>query len=299
MNALPPAPFGRVLSAMVTPFDADGGLDLPAAQHLAQWLVEQGNEGLVLNGTTGESPTLSSAESLELFRAVRDVVNVPLIAGTGSNDTAHAIRQSAAAADIGADALMLVCPYYNRPSQAGLNLHFRKVAACTDLPVMLYDIPTRSGRKIASETIIELATEVDNIVALKDAAGDPGETARVIAKTPEAFAVYSGDDGLTLPLLSVGAVGVVSVAAHWAAREFGKMIAAFNRGDVVEARKWNQRLIPSCRFESSLAAPNPVPTKAMLRALGLDVGECRLPMGPTPNGLEDEAMAIYRELASF
>lgn len=297
MGALRDARFGRVLTAMITPFDRDGGLDLDGAQQLARWLVEHGSDGLVVNGTTGESPTLTATESIDLFRAVRQAVEVPVIAGTGSNDTAHAIRQSEAAAGIGVDGLLVVAPYYNKPSQAGLDQHFRMIAGATDLPVILYDIPGRTSRKVESATILRLAHEVPTIVGLKDAAGSPAETASVIAQAPDGFDVYSGDDNLTLPLLAVGAIGAISVASHWAGPQISALFAAFDAGDVAEAMRINQQLLPSYAFESTLDAPNPVPTKAMLRTLGLPAGECRPPMGPTPDGLEVEAKELWDQLS--
>ena len=296
MGTLPTARFGRVLTAMVTPFDGDGGLDLDGAQRLAAWLVDHGSDGLVINGTTGESPTLSATESVDLFRAVRQAVDVPVIAGTGSNDTAHAIRQSEAAAGIGVDGLLVVAPYYNKPSQAGLDRHFRMIAGATQLPVVLYDIPGRTGRKVDTDTIVRLANEVPTLVGLKDAAGSPAETAVVVAQTPDDFEVYSGDDNLTLPLLAVGACGAISVASHWAGQQLRALFDAFDAGDVAEAIRINQALLPSYAFETTLEAPNPVPTKAMLRTLGLPAGECRPPMGPTPEGLEVEAKELWEAL---
>lgn len=296
MGALRDARFGRVLTAMITPFDRDRGLDLDGAQQLARWLVDHGSDGLVVNGTTGESPTLTATESVDLFRAVRQAVDVPVIAGTGSNDTAHAIRQSEAAAGIGVDGLLVVAPYYNRPSQAGLDQHFRMIASATDLPVILYDIPIRAGRKVETHTIVRLAHEVPSIVGLKDAAGDPAETAALIDAAPDDFEVYSGDDNLTLPLLAVGACGVISVTAHWAGPQLRAMFAAFDAGDIAEARRINATLLASYAFQSTSEAPNPVPTKAMLRTLGLPAGECRPPMGPTPDGLEVEAKELWDQL---
>jgi len=296
MGALRDARFGRVLTAMITPFDRDRGLDLDGAQQLARWLVDHGSDGLVVNGTTGESPTLTATESVDLFRAVRQAVDVPVIAGTGSNDTAHAIRQSEAAAGIGVDGLLVVAPYYNRPSQAGLDQHFRMIASATDLPVILYDIPIRAGRKVETHTIVRLAHEVPSIVGLKDAAGDPAETAALIDAAPDDFEVYSGDDNLTLPLLAVGACGVISVTAHWAGPQLRAMFAAFDAGDIAEARRINATLLASYAFQSTPEAPNPVPTKAMLRTLGLPAGECRPPMGPTPDGLEVEAKELWDQL---
>jgi 4-hydroxy-tetrahydrodipicolinate synthase len=298
MGALRDSRFGRVLTAMVTPFDGDGRIDLDGAQRLARWLVDHGSDGLVINGTTGESPTLTATESVDLFRAVRQAVDVPVIAGTGSNDTAHAIRQSEAAAGIGVDGLLVVTPYYNKPSQAGLLRHFRMVAEATALPVILYDIPGRTSRKVDTDTLLTLAHEVPTIVGLKDAAGSPAETAVLVAGAPEGFEVLSGDDNLTLPLLSVGAVGVISVAAHWAGQQIRAMVDAFDAGDVAEAMRINQTLLASYAFESTLDAPNPVPTKAMLRTLGLPAGECRPPMGPTPDGLEVQAKELWDSLAT-
>jgi len=290
------ARFGTVLTAMVTPFDADGALDVDTAVLLAKRLVDEGNEGLILAGTTGESPTITKEEQLELFGAVRDAVNVPLLAGAGSNDTASAISMTKSATDIGCDAILSVTPYYNRPSQEGLYRHFRACAEATHLPVMLYDIAARTGREIAPETMLRLANDVPNIVAVKDASGDPATTATTIAHAPDGFEVYSGDDSLTLPLLAVGAVGVVGVATHWCAPEMVEMIAMFNKGDVVGARALNQRMLESFAFETGPIAPNPVPAKAMMRTLGVPVGECRPPMGPTPVGLEDRARQVMANL---
>jgi 4-hydroxy-tetrahydrodipicolinate synthase len=290
------ARFGPVLTAMVTPFDGNGRVDLDGAAALATWLVEQGNDGLVITGTTGEASTLTDEEQVEVWRAVRAAVDVPLIAGSGTNDTRHAAELTAHADDARMDAVLLVTPYYNRPSQAGIEAHFRHVAAATRLPVLLYDIPVRTGRKISTDVLLRLVREVPNIFAVKDAAGDPTESARLVAEAPSDFELYCGDDSLTLPLLSIGAVGVIGVCTHWAAREMGEMIAAFAKGDIEHARGVNARLIESYDFEASDAAPNPVPTKAMLRALGQPAGECRFPMGPTPEGLERRALEVWNHL---
>ena len=290
------ARFGRVIPAMVTPFGEDGSLDIDASVELAKWLIAQGSEGLVLTGTTGEGPTITDNEDWELWRAVSEAVTVPVIAGTTTNDTAHSIEQTIKAEEMGCDGILAVTPYYNRPSQAGLFEHFRAIAENTSLPVVLYDIPVRSGRKIDSEVLLRLATETTNIVAVKDAAGNPAETAKIIRDAPAGFEVYSGDDGLTLPLLAVGAVGVISVAAHWCASEHVAMFDAWEAGDAALAQKINAKLLESFDFESGDDAPNPVPTKAMLRTIGLRVGEPRLPMGPTPEGLEDRARDVYARL---
>ncbi len=289
------ARFGNVLTAMVSPFTADGSLDVEGAKKLAKWLVANGNDGLVVAGTTGESPTLTHDEQIELIAVVADAVDVPVIAGTGSNDTRAAVELTERASQTGAAGILSVTPYYNRPSQDGLLAHFRAVAQSTDLPVMLYDIPVRAGRKIATENLIALAQE-PNIVALKDAAGNPAETAVVIAETDDDFDVYSGDDGLTLPLLSVGAVGVVGVATHWAGVETSQMVQAFLSGDVNEAIRLNQHLLASWDIETGDSRPNPIPSKVMLRLLGLPGGDCRLPMGPEPAGLEDLCRKVLSNL---
>jgi 4-hydroxy-tetrahydrodipicolinate synthase len=281
---------------MITPFDHDGALDLDGAAKLASWLVEQGNEGLVVAGTTGESPTLTHEEQIELVRVVCQAVSVPVIAGAGSNDTRAAIELTEQATAAGATAILSVTPYYNRPSQAGLIAHYRAIASATHLPVMLYDIPIRTGRKVETSTILQLAHDVSNIVAVKDAAGNPAETATLIASAPAGFEVYSGDDALNLPLLSVGAGGVVSVAAHCAAAEIGEMIDAFVAGDVQRARELNALLIPSWQFESGDRNPNPVPTKAMMKVLGRPGGDCRPPMGPEPDDLQNRARAVLAGL---
>ena len=287
--------FGTVLTAMVTPFDTDGTFAPKQAAALATWLVENGSQGLVVAGTTGESPTLSVEEHLALVEAAVGAVEVPVLAGTGSNDTRHAIAMTEMATERGADGVLLVAPYYNKPSQAGLLDHFSQIAAATALPAMIYDIPGRTGRKISTEVLLELA-EIPNVVALKDAAGDVAETASLIARAPEGFEVYSGDDNLTLPLVAVGAVGVVSVASHWAGSEIGQMVRDAHEGDLQAAIDQNARLIPSYEFESSLTAPNPVPTKAMMRHLGFEVGACRPPMGPEPADLSDRAGEVIAGL---
>jgi 4-hydroxy-tetrahydrodipicolinate synthase len=288
--------FGHVLTAMVTPFDEGGALDLDAARTLAQHLVANGSDGLVVAGTTGEAPVLTDPERLDLIAAVAEAVTVPVIAGTTTNDTEHSIGLTRQAAGLGAAGILAVTPYYNRPSQAGLTGHFAAVAAATDLPVILYDIPVRTGRKIAAETILGLAEAHANVVAVKDAAGDPASAAELLARASSSFELYSGDDGLTLPLLSVGASGVISVASHWVGRQMGEFIAAFARGDVEAARRGNAEILDAYRFESSERWPNPLPTKAVLRAMGLRVGQCRLPMGAADAELDAQAAALVAGL---
>jgi 4-hydroxy-tetrahydrodipicolinate synthase len=197
---------------------------------------------------------------------------------------------------VGAAGILAVTPYYNRPPQAGLEAHFRAVAAATSLPVLIYDIPARTGRKIAHETLVTLARQVPTIIGVKDATANPAESARLIAEAPPGFDLYCGDDALTLPLLAVGGSGVISVASHWAGEEIAEMVSEFFKGDIDGARKLNARLLESWRFQSGDATPNPIPAKAMMRALGLPVGQCRLPMGPSPAGLEDRAREVMLHL---
>ena len=288
--------FGRVLSAMITPFDDDGELDLDVAAALARHLQSDGHDGLVVAGTTGEAPVLSDEERVSLFAAVIEAVTIPVIAGTGTNDTRHSVHMTKEAAALGAAGVLAVCPYYNRPSQAGIEGHMRAVAAASDLPVMVYDIPVRSGRKISTATLLKLAREVPNVVALKDAAGNPGETAALISSAPDGFEVYSGDDALTLPLLASGIVGTVGVATHWTADDHQLMFDLWDKGDVVGARLVNSRLLESFAFETGDEAPNPIPTKAMMRHLGFRVGQARLPMGPAPAFVEERAPEVLANL---
>lgn len=288
--------FGRVVTAMATPFTDDGELDAKAAAELARWLVERGNDALVLAGTTGESPVLGDDERIELLRAVRAAVDVPVIAGATTNDTAHSVELAQASAEVGVDAILAVTPYYNKPSQAGLSAHFRAIAEATDLPVMLYDVPSRTGRKIATDTILTLAREVSTIVALKDAGGDPAETGRLIAAAPEGFEVYSGDEPLTLAFLAYGAVGVVGVASHWSGEVQAEMISAFAAGDVARARALNVRLLPSYAYMNDETCVFSQAVKVMLGELGQPVGACRLPLGPAPDGTAERAQAVARDL---
>jgi 4-hydroxy-tetrahydrodipicolinate synthase len=288
--------FGAVGCAMVTPFDAEGRLDGDAAVALARWLCSHGNDFLVLAGTTGEAPTLTDDEKVELWRAVAGSVTVPVLAGTSTNDTAHSVHLTVLARGCGVAGILAVTPYYSRPSPAGLEGHFRALhQAASGLPVLLYDIPVRTGRALPPDLVVRLARE-EVVVGVKDATANPAATAALIAEAPDGFEVYSGNDADTLALLAVGAVGVISVESHWAGEQVSDMVAAFVKGDVDRAREVNARLVPSHRFQSGDAAPNPVPAKAMMRMLGHEVGECRLPLGPTPDGLEAEARRVWDQL---
>jgi 4-hydroxy-tetrahydrodipicolinate synthase len=288
--------FGRVVTAMVTPFNRDQSLNLDGARRLAKWLQDNGNDGLVVAGTTGEAPVLTDDERLALFEAVISAVSIPVIAGTGTNDTAHSIHMTKEATALGAAGILAVTPYYNRPSQAGIEAHMRAVAGATSLPVVVYDIPVRTGRKISTPLLLKLAREVKNVVALKDAAGNPAESALLMSQSPEGFELYSGDDNLTLPFMSVGACGVIGVATHWCAEDHQEMFAKWEAGDVVGARKVNARLLESFAYETGDENPNPLPSKVMMNVLGLDVGEARLPMGPPPAGLEERARKVLDNL---
>jgi 4-hydroxy-tetrahydrodipicolinate synthase len=291
-----PRHFGAVMSAMVTPFDAQGRLDLDAAQRLARWLAGRGNDGLVLAATTGEASTLGDKERCDLVRAVSEAVTIPVLAGTGSNDTRHSVELTRQARGLGAAGVIAVSPYYNRPPQAGIEAHFRAIAAATDLPVMLYDVPLRTGRRVAEDVLLRLFREVPNILAFKDATADPPAAAALVAQAGEHFDLYSGDDPYTLPLLAVGAVGVVSTTAHWTGPQFQQMIASFRRGDVEEARRIHALLLDSFRFANSEDSVFSMNIKAMLRVLGQPVGECRLPLPPTPPGVEEQARKVLAAL---
>ena len=283
---------------MVTPFHKDGSLNLDGAKRLARWLQDNGNDGLVLAGTTGEAPVLTDDERLSLFKAVVESVTIPVIAGTGTNDTAHSIHMTKEASKLGVAGILAVTPYYNRPSQAGIEAHMRAVCGATDLPVVIYDIPVRTGRKINTPTLAKLANEVKNVAGVKDAAGNPAESARLMTMVPKSFELISGDDGLTLPLMAVGCTAVIGVATHWSGVDHQEMFTKWNAGDTAGARAVNARLVESFAFETGDDNPNPLPTKAMMNHLGLDVGEARLPMGPPPAGLAERAAQVMKNLVA-
>jgi 4-hydroxy-tetrahydrodipicolinate synthase len=269
-------PFGRLLTAMVTPFDVSGALDLDKAAELATYLVdEQRHDGLVINGTGGEAPTTSDVEKADLVAAVVAAVGdrAQIVAGVGTFDTVHSVHLAQQAAKAGAHGLLVVTPYYSRPPQSGLLRHFRAVADATDLPVLLYDIPHRSGIPIHTETLLELA-EHDRIVAVKDAKGDLAAASRVMAETDLVY--YSGDDSLTLPLLSIGAVGVVGTSTHFCGPQTVEMISAYERGEVAEALRLHRQLMPI--FTGIFRTQGAILVKAGLRLQGRDVGPVRLPL---------------------
>lgn len=274
----PATPFGRVLTAMVTPFAADGSVDLELAGRLADHLVRNGSQGLVICGTTGESPTLSWDEQHALFAAVREAVGgrAALVAGSGSNCTAEAEEATREAAALGADGALVVVPYYNKPPQAGLEAHFRAVAAAApELPLMLYNIPGRTSCSLAPETVARLL-DLPNVVSFKAASGTTEEVSQLRALCGDRLAIYSGDDSLTLPMMAVGAVGVVSVASHLAGPAIRAMVEAFAGGDTAAALALHDRLLPLCK--ALFCTTNPIPVKAALELSGWPVGAPRLPL---------------------
>ena len=288
--------FGRLLTAMVTPFSEDGSVNYAVAEELAAHLVSQGSDGLVVCGTTGESPTLSWEEEYQLFQVVQKAVGgkAKVIAGTGSNSTAEAIAATQKAAKLGLDGSLQVVPYYNKPPQSGLYEHFRAIAsACPQLPIMLYNIPGRTGRNLQAETVVKLA-EIDNIVAIKEASGNLEQACAIRRLTSSSFAIYSGDDLLTLPLLAVGGTGVVSVASHLVGRQIQQMIQAFENGNPTVAREINLKLFPL--FKVLFCTTNPIPIKAALKLQGWKVGGLRPPLCNLSPDLTEKLEAVLKVL---
>ncbi|MGV3270358.1 4-hydroxy-tetrahydrodipicolinate synthase [Bacillus sp. CIS52] len=279
---------GNISTAMITPFDSKGNVDFQKLSTLIDYLLKNGTDSLVVAGTTGESPTLSTEEKIALFEFTVKEVNgrVPVIAGTGSNNTKDSIKLTKKAEEAGVDCVMLVTPYYNKPSQEGMYRHFKAIAEETSLPVMLYNVPGRTVASLAPETAIRLA-EIPNISAIKEASGDLDAITKIIAETPEDFYVYSGDDGLTLPILAVGGRGVVSVASHIIGSDMQQMIKNYTNGQTATAALIHQKLLPI--MKELFKAPNPAPVKTALQLKGLDVGSVRLPLIPLN---EDERLSL-------
>lgn len=269
--------FGRLLTAMATPMRSDRSVDFDAAQRLAAHLVDAGNDGIVVAGTTGESPTLSTAETLDLFRVVTEAVGdrADVVAGVGKNDTTATVALARQAATLGIDGLMVVTPYYNRPSQRGLTAHFSTVATATDLPVLLYNIPGRTACEVTPATLLDLAERTPQIVGVKDAVGDMVKASWLIARAPEQFSVWSGDDKNALPLLAVGGYGLVSVAGHLVARQLREMLTVFD-DDPARARALHLQLLPL--FTGLFVDASPGPLKAALAMVGLPGGPVRPPL---------------------
>lgn len=287
--------FGKLSTAMVTPFDKNGNIDFQKTSTLIDYLINHGTDSLVVAGTTGESPTLSNEEKIALIKHTVKEVNgrIPVIAGTGSNNTAGSIKLTKQAEEAGVNAIMLVVPYYNKPSQEGLYQHFKAIAESTKLPIMLYNIPGRSVVNMSVDTIVRLSA-LSNIVAVKEASGNLDAMAEIISKTNDDFVLYSGDDSLTLPVLSIGGAGVVSVASHIIGAEMQVMISSFLSGDFLSAAKQHRALLPI--MKQLFTAPNPVPVKTALQVRGLDVGSVRLPLIPLTGSERNELMEVINSL---
>ncbi len=286
---------GAVITAMVTPFDAEGKVDYKTAVELACILGKNGSEAVVLSGTTGESPTLNRSEKLELYQRVAKETgpDLKVVAATGCNSTADTLELTTEAAKTGVDAVMLVTPYYNKPTQEGLYEHFKTVASAIDLPVILYNVPSIRDRNMTAATTLRLA-EIENIVAVKEASGDLEQVATICSRAPEGFSVYSGDDSLTLPMLSLGATGGISVASHLVGSEFAAMIDHFKKGRTLQAQQVHSRLLPL--FKGLFVVTNPIPVKAALNMIGRSVGDPRLPLLPLEekfkNGLKQTLIGL-------
>ncbi|MBE3578194.1 MAG: 4-hydroxy-tetrahydrodipicolinate synthase [Limnochordales bacterium] len=287
--------FGRLITAMVTPFDKDLAVDYGRAAALARRLVETGSDGVVVCGTTGESPTLTREEKLNLFRTVAEAIGgkAMVIAGTGTNSTRDTIELSQAAEKAGVDGLLLVVPYYNKPPQEALYQHFQAVARSTSLPIMLYNVPGRTGTNLAPETVARLA-EIENIRAIKEAAGNLDQVSELRRLVPDDFAIYSGDDSLTLPMLALGAAGVVSVASHLVGRRLREMIDSFLAGKVAEATRIHLELFPL--FRALFLTTNPIPVKRMLQLVGEDMGGLRPPLMPATPAETERLRAVLQQL---
>ncbi|HHW40404.1 MAG TPA: 4-hydroxy-tetrahydrodipicolinate synthase [Syntrophomonadaceae bacterium] len=285
--------FGSLLTAMVTPFTKDGEVAYDEAANLARFLIENGSDGVVVAGTTGESPVLTKEEKLKLFSVVKEAVGEKgtVIAGTGSNSTADTISLTKKAAETGVDGIMLVTPYYNKPSQEGLYQHFKAVAQETDLPIIMYNVPGRTSVNLLPATVVRLA-QIKNICAVKEASGNLDQVAEIKRGAPEDFLIYSGDDSLTLPMLAVGGCGVISVASHVAGKMIKEMIESFFSGKIKEAAELHLKLFPL--YKVLFITTNPVPVKAALNLMGLNAGEPRLPLAPAT---EQEVEAIRRVMA--
>lgn len=282
---------GEVITAMVTPFDKDYKLDLDSCGKLIKYLIDEGSDGILLAGSTGEASTLDDNEKIELFKFAKDNFGdkIKIIAGTGSNDTRHSIELSKEAEKIGVDCLLLVGPYYNRPSQTGLYKHFEAIAAEVKTPIIIYNVPSRTSANISSKTCVELS-KIDNICGVKEASADMRQIAEIIRDTDEDFLVYSGNDGDTLPVLSLGGYGVISVASHIICREIKEMVTSFKSGDFKKATRMHLDLLDV--FYGIFIASNPVPIKEALNLKGINVGPCRLPLSP----MEDNELQTFKAI---
>lgn len=288
--------FGRLLTAMVTPFNADGSVNYEKAAYLAEWLINNGSDGLVVAGSTGEAATMSAEEKLELFRVVVNRINkrVPVIAGTGSNNTADSVKMTKMAEAMGVDGALIVGPYYNKPTQEGFYQHFAAVAQSTGLPIIVYNVPGRTASNISPAIVARLAADFENIVAIKEAAGNVAQVAELYSVLPEEFTIYSGDDGLILPFMSVGATGLISVLSNIGGGILQDVMQAYEDGRVREAAKLNARMVPLAN--AMFIETNPIPVKAAVTLVtGIDAGQPRLPLTPMEPANKAKMVAVLQE----
>lgn len=288
--------FGRLLTAMVTPFNADGSVNYEKAAELAEWLINNGSDGLVVAGSTGEAATMSTEEKLELFRVVVKRINkrVPVIAGTGSNDTAASVKMTKMAEAMGVDGALVVGPYYNKPTQEGFYQHFADVAQNTKLPVIVYNVPGRTASNIAPATVARLAADFENIVAIKEAAGNVMQVAELYAALPEEFTIYSGDDGLILPFMSVGATGLISVLSNIGGGILQDLMQAYAEGRTRDAAALNKKMVPLAN--AMFIETNPIPVKAAVTLVsGIEAGDTRLPLTPMEPANREKMTVILKE----
>jgi 4-hydroxy-tetrahydrodipicolinate synthase len=288
--------FGRLLTAMVTPFNADGSVNYEKAADLAEWLINNGSDGLVVAGSTGEAATMSAEEKLELFRVVVNRINkrVPVIAGTGSNNTADSVKMTKMAEAMGVDGALIVGPYYNKPTQEGFYQHFAAVAQSTGLPIIVYNVPGRTASNISPAIVARLAADFENIVAIKEAAGNVAQVAELYSVLPEEFTIYSGDDGLILPFMSVGATGLISVLSNIGGGILQDVMQAYEDGRVREAAKLNARMVPLAN--AMFIETNPIPVKAAVTLVtGIDAGQPRLPLTPMEPENKAKMVAVLQE----
>lgn len=289
---------GVVLTAMVTPFDERGELDLDEAKRLARWLVERGNDGLIVAGSTGEGQTLEPAERVALYGAVKEAVGggAFVIANAGTNATRESVRATQEATAAGVDGILAVVPYYNKPTQSGMIGHFGAIAQATHLPIVVYNIPGRTAANMLPETLLELARRHSNIVGVKESSGDLKQIGMILRDRPHGFILWSGDDHLFLPCLALGADGVVGVASHLCSREYRAMVAAHENGRVDEAAQIHASLLPL--IDALFATTSPIPVKWAMRQLGFRVGSCRLPLDEIPEGIADRLRPLLAAYAS-
>ena len=288
--------FGRLLTAMVTPFNADGSVNYEKAADLAEWLINNGSDGLVVAGSTGEAATMSAEEKLELFRVVVNRINkrVPIIAGTGSNNTADSVKMTKMAEAMGVDGALIVGPYYNKPTQEGFYQHFAAVAQSTGLPIIVYNVPGRTASNISPAIVARLAADFENIVAIKEAAGNVAQVAELYSVLPEEFTIYSGDDGLILPFMSVGTTGLISVLSNIGGGILQDVMQAYEDGRVREAAKLNARMVPLAN--AMFIETNPIPVKAAVTLVtGIDAGQPRLPLTPMEPANKAKMVAVLQE----